>query len=200
MRRAAAALAFVAMLSCGSSPEPSAEVVESGFSIRGDRIGMGAIVRIDGDRALRDIVLQVTFRTGSTTLGVETDTLPFCPPSTDCPWGRMLFGTELSPRWRDVDRVDIEVLRAGRTLDHEREIEVLPTREQDGALEVRRNGREGTAYLIAYDGRTPRAGYSFFTERAEHGRLRYNEAIFPLELGERFETTLYVGGTPTPSD
>jgi hypothetical protein len=186
-------------LSCGRTPEPPGEatVVRTGFSIRDDRIGIGAIVRVDGQETLRDIVLDVRFRIGDDVVGAERDTLPYCPPATDCPWGQLIFGDRVTKEWWSIDDVDVRVVGSESVAGpHARTVEEVPTVVRDGAVEVTPDGRAGTAYTIAFDGDVPVAGYSFFTTLGERDRLTYSSRIFPRLDGDRVETVLYVGDAP----
>jgi hypothetical protein len=198
MSRLLGVLILASCLSCGRTPDVAgdATVVRDGFSIRDDRIGIGAIVRVDGEQAFRGIVLGVRFRIGDEVVGAERDTLPYCPPATDCPWGQLIFGGRVTKAWRSIDNVDVRVVASGRVVPSAPTIGELPTTVRNGSVEVRPDGRAGTAYAIAFDGKLPVAGYSFFTTRGERDRLTYSSGIFPRLDRDRMKTVLYLGAVP----
>jgi hypothetical protein len=57
-------------------------------------------------------------------------------------------------------------------------------------------GDEGAVYLVAFDGHTPRGGYSFFTRRGERDELRYTQRIFARASGDEVRAFLYPGAVP----
>jgi hypothetical protein len=198
MKRLLGVVLLASCLSCARTPEDVGEatVVRDGFSIRDDRIGIGAIVRVDGHDTVRDIALTVSFRVGSRMLATEHAILPHCPPRTDCPWGQMLFGDRLHKAWRNIDRVDIDVLRTGHAVTGSRSVVDVRTMVRDGAIEVHPDGRQGTAFVIAYEGARPVAGYSFFAAKGVRDALRYGPTLFPRLRTDAFATALYPGPTP----
>jgi hypothetical protein len=180
---------------CGTASPPRARVDRSGFAVRGEHLGTGAVVRVDGDRALKEIALRVSFFAGGDRLGAERDTLPFCPPTRDCPWGQLLFGERLGPNWRSVDRVEVEIVGDGGT-GSTPGIESLETRSGRTTTSVTRNGTQGTAYLLAFRGDRPVLGYSFFAQADVRDPLRYSQQLFPRRSGDRVRAFLYPGAIP----
>lgn len=198
MRSAAVALVLVVLGGCSTAerPEPVVRVARSAFFVGTEQVGTAAVLRVDGSRTVTDIELSITFFAADRELGRETDRLPFCPPSTDCPWGQRLYGEHLGRRWRDIDRVTVEVTGHGAKTRRELGVEELSTRVTDEVAIVRPAGVEGTAYLLAYDGDTPRTGVSFFIAEGDRHALWYSRRLFERPAGGEVRAYLYPGRTP----
>jgi hypothetical protein len=204
MRRLALLL-LVLLGACGGGDQPQeaaepresrARVVRSGFSIHDKQVGTGAIVRVDGDEARQKIGLRVTFFADGERLGAERDTLPFCPPRTECGWGQTLFGSNLHKSWASIDRVEVEISDNGSATSDETELGELDVTADDERVVVTPGGEEGTVYLVAFDNEVPRSGYSFFTQDGERGKLRYSQRIFPRRDGSDVKACFYPGPIP----
>jgi hypothetical protein len=202
MRRAIAlVLTACALGSCASDAKPQREekrshayVVRSGFSVRGDRIGVGALVRVRGDRPIREIRLRVSYYVGDRRVGAEPDTLRYCAPGTDCFWGQSFFSGGDIPR--SVDRVVVDVSGDRGAYKRRAQIEELDVRVEGDEVEVQPAGEEGTLYVIAFRGRTPRFGLSYFLTSADRTTLRYSQNLFPRAQGDRVRAFIYRGSVP----
>ncbi len=202
-RRTIAAAIFISAAACSGQNPPAdtrpasstASVARTSFSVRDDYVGAAAVIRVE-DRALKDIELLIEFYVDGKRLGTEGDTLPFCPRATDCPWGQAFLGDYLEGDWRSIDRVDVVVDSDGGAYGGDAEIEELQTTAGELATTVAQNGREGTAYLLAYKGKVPVFGSSFFTKAEERGDRRYPSESFPRSAGDRLRTFLYPGPVP----
>jgi hypothetical protein len=207
MRSRSVALTFVtlAIAACGTdgaAPGPSvppasaAYVVRSGFSIRDEQIGTGALVRVRGQRAVREIRLRVSMFANGRRVTVERAELPYCPPSTDCLWAEALFGEHLGRNWRDVDRVRVEVVGDGGRMTGSHEVGRLDLEEQEAHVTVTPEGEEGTAYLVALRDSAPAFGVSFFVGDGDRRPLRYSQTLFPRRQGDRVVAVFYPGPVP----
>ncbi len=198
---AASALTAITLLlgACGGSearpsPAPTARteayVVRSGFSIRDGRVGVGALVRVRGDRAVHTITLGISLFAKGRRVGRQEDTLPYCPASTDCWWGQA-FSIE-----HPVDRLRVQVVgTSGRTVSPP-PIRKLRVVVQDDAVLVTPPGEDGTAYLVALHGVEPSFGISFFMRRDETAELRYGKDDFPRGTNDRVLGVFYPGRVP----
>lgn len=194
----------LAALVAGCSPPPAKDadritlvrVERSGFFVGSHQVGAGAILRNGGDATVRAIELRVTFFADGKTVSTQRDELPFCPPNAECPWGQRLYGEHVGERWRDIDRVTVEVTRDGGVVRDALTIDRLDVRTTGDAAVVRRSGVEGTAYLLAYDRTTPRSGVSFFIGAGERGTLRYGKELFERNTGDTVRAFVYPGPTP----
>ena len=215
MRSAAAAVIAltIALAACGrgpttppargndATPTPRAneteavDVVRSGFAIHGEQIGVGAIVRVRAGKARRHIDLDIAYYANGRRLGSEEDTLAFCPARTECPWGQTFAGETLVPQWRSIDDVRVSV-RDGGQADGDVDIEELTTTVEDDSIVVRPAGVEGTAYVLVFDGKTPRFGLSFFTPDEDRRALRYPRRSFPPAPDDAFRAFFYPGPVP----
>lgn len=177
-----------------STPIPrtrtEAYVAGSGFSIRQGRVGVAALVRVRGDRAVRAIDLRISLFAQGRRIAEQQDTLPYCPPSTDCWWGQGFFDR------RSVDRIRVEVVSTGSTTEATPEVVELPVVIEDDDVVVTLGGEEGTAYLVALRGRRPFFGISFYVRRGESDQLRYGKDEFPTASRHRVIGVLYPGPVP----
>lgn len=193
------ALALTACASDTPTPTPAsasgAYVVRSGFSVRGDRIGMGAIVRVRGNRPVQKIDLDIAFIAGGRRLTMEPDTLPYCPPLTDCRWGQGFFAGGNIPSPRSIDRIEVTVARDGGIHPGPAEVIELDT-DISRNVTVKPRRRDGTAYLVAIRDKVPVFGLSFFTRRDEARPLHYGTKLFPRRDGDEIRAFFYPGPVP----
>lgn len=196
---AAALTMAVVMGACGgseprSTPVPRARtdayVVRSGYSIREGRVGVGALVRVRGDRAVKTIRLGISLFAKGRRIGRQQDTLPYCPASTDCWWAQGFYDE------RSVDRVTVEVVGTAGKTESTPEVQSLPVIVRDDEVVVTPSGEEGTAYIVAMRGRRPSFGISFFARRNATDELRYGKDLFPITSADRVLGVLYPGPIP----
>jgi hypothetical protein len=156
---------------------------------------MGAIVRVRGNRTIRDIELSIAFTADGEKVTVEPDTLPFCPPSTDCYWGQGFYPDEEDPDPRTIDRIEVAVSRDGGSRPEAGEVIELETETRNG-VSVTPRKQEGTVYLVAIRDRVPVFGVSFFTGRDDTRPLHYAEPLFALRDGDDVRAFFYPGPVP----
>lgn len=171
------------------------DVVRSGFTIHRDQVGVGAVVRVYGSSARREIDLDIAYYASGRRLGSEEDTLPFCPPQTECFWGQTFVGDTLGSEWRSIDDVRVSI-RDGGTADGDVEIEELSLTSDDDSIVVRPVGAEGTVYVVVVEGRTPRFGQSFYTPDGDRREITYPRRSFPPAPVEAFKAFFYPGPVP----
>lgn len=177
-----------------SSAPGDADIVRSGHSIRGERVGTGAVVRASTD--VTDIELEVTFLgADGDEIASHRDSLPHCPASTDCPWAQNLFLDELGDD-REVTDIRVKIAEASETNDAPQP-EILPVVRSADGIELRTEGKEGTLYVIVSEEGVPVFGYSTFT-RAPDDELVLPGTLLPTRPGDEVSAVLYPGNTPDP--
>lgn len=198
MRRAVV-LMLVAFLpaSCGHRAVGSGVyVVRSGFSVRGEHVGFGAVVRVRGNRTIRNIQLRISYIANGRRMSLPPETLRFCPPATDCWWGQSFFAQGELSGTRSMEKIDIRVAKTGGSSMTSNELRELRVASAIDHVTVALQRTEGTAYLIAIRDSVPVFGYSFFTTRAEGGANSYSKQVFPHREGDTVRAFLYPGPVP----
>ena len=173
----------------------SVDIVRSGFTIHGEQVGVGAIVRVDGSSARREITLEIAYYAAGRQLGDEEDMLAFCPARTECPWGQTFVGETLGSNWESIDEVRVRV-RDGGDVGEAADVEQLSTSVGDDSIVIQRSGVEGTAYVLVFDGPTPRFASSFYTPDGERRAVTYPRDDFPPAPADAFKTYFYPGPGP----
>lgn len=200
---AALAVATVAT-GCAQQIPDQKEVVEverQGSSLSGQTIGIAALLRVRGDQTLGPLRLRVSFRDNDGDVVDETeDSLPYCPPQSDCWWGGR-FGLMQFQRPSEIVRATVDAIGDPEPYTAPAELLTFSVSPQpDGRVLGRAPRDEGYAYVIAFDADRPRWGTWRGVRGEDMRSVTFAASEFPDFRDEVRLRAFFYAGTITPGD